>query len=43
MNHKSNAFNHTNIKQQHFFITFASLIGKRATLCIAKNVYVEAM
>ena len=31
MNHKSNAFNHTNIKQQHFFITFASLMGEQQT------------
>ena len=31
MNHKSNAFNQTNIKRQHFFLTFASLMGEQQT------------
>lgn len=31
MNHKSNAFNQTNIKRQHFFITFASHMGDKQT------------
>lgn len=31
MNHKSNAFKHINTKQQHFFITFASLMGEQLT------------
>lgn len=31
MSHKSNAFNHTNSKQQHFFITFASLMREQLT------------
>ena len=31
MNHKSNAFNQTNSKRQHFFITFVSVMGERQT------------
>ena len=31
MNHISNAFNQTNSKRQHFFITFVSVMGERQT------------
>jgi len=37
MNHKSNAFNYTNCKQQHFFITFASLMEERTIWALPKT------